>query len=344
VPRRSPASLHEHRAQPCPDRPSKRISHHHREGLGGSLHGLQGHVAGEPVGDHHVDVAPEQVAPLAVAFEPEPRTPQRRGRRPGHLGSLGSLLAVRQERHSWPSHAQHAAGVDLAHEGELDQVKRPAVDVGARVEHHRPSLDGGEERQDGGPLHVAGAPEHHHGPCHHGAAVPGAHHGRGLTVADQLQRDPDRAGLLPANGLARVLVHPDGLGRVANLDRQVPAGALPVQLGAHPFLGADQDDGLPLARCVNRALNDGLRGVVAPHGIYRDGCDALGHRALGALGNLTLLVEAARRANPMRHHRLLALRAQGHVGRRDLEVGGATTIAPHAARSLLGNSHGVRSL
>jgi hypothetical protein len=162
-------------------------------------------------------------------------------------------------------------------------VERPAVDVRTGVEHHRPPRDGGDQRQDGGPLDVAGAPEHHHGPCHHRTAVSSADDGRRLAVADQFQRDPDRVGLLPAHGLPRVLVHPDGLGRVANLDRQVPAGAMPIQLGANPLFGADQDDGLPLARCVNRALNDGARGVVAPHGIYRDGCDAGCHPALRAL-------------------------------------------------------------
>ena len=70
--------------------------------------------------------------------------------------------------------------------------------------------------------------------------------------------------LLAAHRLAGVVVHLDDLGGVVHLDRQRVPGAMPRELVAHARLGADQDDRQPLTRCVNRALHDRARGVVAP--------------------------------------------------------------------------------
>ncbi len=266
----------------------------------GALHGLQCHVSREAVGDDHVEVALEEVPALAVALEAQRRALQRRSRRPGHGRSLRGLLAVRQHRHPGSGNALDAAAVDLAHEGELHEMHRPAVHVGSNVDQHRGPLHRRQHREDGRPLDRPGAAENEHGPRHDGAAVAGAHHPRRLAALHELEAGADGVLLLAAHRLSRVVAHLDDLGCMLHLDGQAPTRPLTLELAAHALLGPDQDDGLALARCVNGAVNDDGRGVVAPHGVDGDRRDARGHPGLGALDDLSVLVVSARRAGSMR--------------------------------------------
>src|SRR6266542_3498874 len=63
-----------------------------------ALHRLQGHVAGEAVGRDDVELAGEEVAPLAVPDEVDGGATERRRRSAGELGALRLLLALREDR------------------------------------------------------------------------------------------------------------------------------------------------------------------------------------------------------------------------------------------------------
>ena len=51
------------------------------------------------------------------------------------LAALGVFAADVQQSDAWSRHTHHALGVDAAHLGELHQVRRLHVGVGAHVEH-----------------------------------------------------------------------------------------------------------------------------------------------------------------------------------------------------------------
>ena len=90
------------------------------------LQGLEGHVAGEPVGHHDVGRAGQQVPALDVAGEAHPG---RTGRQQGvglldERGALGRLLADREQGHRRVGDAVAGGGVGRAHLGELDQHGR----------------------------------------------------------------------------------------------------------------------------------------------------------------------------------------------------------------------------
>ena len=101
-----------------------------------ALDGLEGHVAGEPVGDDDVGPAEGEVAALDVADEARQLREQVVGAL-AHLVALAHLLADRQQPDAGPVDAVVETGVLGAHPGELHQPLRGAVDGGAHVEQER---------------------------------------------------------------------------------------------------------------------------------------------------------------------------------------------------------------
>src|SRR6266571_248070 len=104
------------------------LFHEVQDRLRGALHRLQRHVADEAVADDDVRLAVEDVAALHVADEVQGGFLEHPERLAGHLVSLGVLLPDAHQSDAGAADAQHLAAVEMAHDGELHQVLRPAVD------------------------------------------------------------------------------------------------------------------------------------------------------------------------------------------------------------------------
>ena len=98
---------------------------------------LQHDVAGEAVADDHVGHARVDVARLDVADEVHRRGLQQPVRLASQLVALRLFLADRQQADARRSHAERDLRVHRAHHRELQQVRGPALGVGASVEQHR---------------------------------------------------------------------------------------------------------------------------------------------------------------------------------------------------------------
>ena len=89
-----------------------------------AFHGLEGDIAGKAVGDNDVDSSAVEVAAFDIADVIERQLSENFVRDAGRLGPLGVFLTVAQDADARIPNAAHDTGVDLAHDGELDQVLR----------------------------------------------------------------------------------------------------------------------------------------------------------------------------------------------------------------------------
>src|SRR2546422_1068393 len=117
-----------------------------RQHLGEALRDLQAHVAGDPVGDHHVQAAVVDVPTLDVADEIEGRAPELLEGLSRQLIALALFLAHRQEPHPRVVLADDVPGVNVPHDRELEEVTGLGIDVGPRVDQDRVAR---EARQSG---------------------------------------------------------------------------------------------------------------------------------------------------------------------------------------------------
>ena len=244
-----------------------------------ALAGLERDVAGEAVGHHHVHRAGGDVVALdeAVELRADVALAQDLGGQAQALVALQLLRADVEQAEGGRGQAEHGAGEDLAHDGELDQVARVALHVGAEVEHHhvaaRRGADGGERR----PVDLRQRLDHDLGQRHQRAGVAGGDHAGRLARRHGVDRQahgavpalPQRGGGLHVGG--------DGVGRVAQAAQ--PRGALAQrQHAAEPGLVADEQEarlGMALGRELQPVQHDVGR-VVAPHGVDGQG-EALRH-------------------------------------------------------------------
>ena len=138
--------------------------------------------------------------------------------------------------------------------------------------------------------------------------LPGADHGRGLPVADQLGRPHQRGVLLAPDALGRVLVHGDDLGAGHQLEA---AACRPPGRAARPARPA-----IPLVGGPAGAGHDLAGRPVAAHGVdgHRQAASASARAAARwansvDLDRLAALVPAAVRAHHVGHLGLVAVRA-----------------------------------
>ena len=105
----------------------------------------------------------------------------------------------------------------MSHDGELLEVLRLGIDVGARVEQHG---EAAEIRQDGGDRGTIDAGQHaddEHGDRERGAGVAGRHKGGGFSVAHEIGRHTERRVPLAPERLRRRLSHAHDLRGVPDL-------------------------------------------------------------------------------------------------------------------------------
>ena len=159
-------------------------------------------------------------------------------------------------------------GVDGAHDRELLELAGLAVGVGAHVEEHGAAGLVGHHRGQGRAVHLLQRAQHQlgHGPA--GGGVAGGEEGVGRAVAHPLDRHQDGRALLE-RGAGDGLPHPDGLGRVDDVDAEAFAAGL-LQLGGHHLARADQGRmQAEVAAGRHRPFHDDVRAVVAAEGVDR---------------------------------------------------------------------------
>jgi hypothetical protein len=243
----------------------------------GALERLEHDVAGEPIGDDDVDRPVHQVAPLDVALEARHLLEQRE-RALAQLVALPGLLAVREQPDRGLVHRQAGARVFTPQARELGEPFRGAVD-------RRPTVDeqlvagacrhGDRDRdcRTRDPAHAAHAQQRRR---HGRARVPGADHRLRASFAHGLCRTNERRVLLAPRRRSRVLVHRHDVGSVLDVDAR--ASAVGKQRLDRILLPDEQHVDAELRDGVERAADDLARGVVAAHGVDRDG-DALAAHA-----------------------------------------------------------------
>ena len=298
-------------------------------------------VAREAVGDHHVDRARGDVVALheAVILHGQPALAQDGVGGADLLVPLHLLRADVEQAHRRLDEAQHRAGEELPHDGELDQVGGVAHHIGAEVEHHALALEGWKERRDGRPVDPGQGLERDLGHGHQRARVAGRDHTGRRAVAHRVdgQAHARSAAAAQSHGEAR-LAGDDLIGVMDGY--AAPQAATAAQLPPDPGLVAkDQelDVGIALAGDMG-ALDDDLRRIIAAHGIERDG-QGLGHGisplsrprswrlSAPGLDDLTVAVIAARIANMVRALELATIGAF-RVGGRGQGVVGTPHVAP----------------
>src|SRR5215475_12415903 len=92
-----------------------------------------------------------------------------------HLVALDVLLTDVEQTNAWRRHAIHVTRNDRPHGGELPQLLRRCLGVGAEVEHVRQAMRGGNRGYDGGALHARECLEHEMSNGRECAGIAGAH-------------------------------------------------------------------------------------------------------------------------------------------------------------------------
>ena len=327
-----------------------------------ALAGLQRDVAGEAVGDHHVGGAGGDVVALDEADElrRDMAGAQGLGGQPQRVVAFQFLGADVQQADGGCGQPEHGAREHVAHHGELDQVARVALHVGAEVEQHHVAARRGADRRHGGPVDAGQGLDHDLRERQQRAGVAGGDHAGCLAAGHRVDRDAHRGA---AHAQRR-----GGLGVVADRLGRVPDGAggggaaMALQQRVQLCLVADQQEA-----CAGMALGGDLqtldhheRRVIAAHGVHRQRVGrgqgrTRGHAAARASGansalqriagrhDLAPVVETAMAADVVRPLQFAAIRALGVGLARERLV--AATHAAAGRRSLsLGNGHGTAPL
>ena len=210
--KRAKRALHEQRPHFGKRRGHERGLQVPHERLGRALDGLQADVAGEPVGDHHVEVARHEVAPLAVSGEGGDGLGQQTVGLLGEQVSLGVLLADIQKTDLRALHPHDGVHVHLAHLGELHEVLRLAVGVGSHVDEQGRTGPSRNDLAQGRALHAFDAPDDERGRGQAGAGGTGGEEAIGGALLHEPAAHDDGGVLLGAHGAGRMLPHLDDLG------------------------------------------------------------------------------------------------------------------------------------
>ena len=186
-----------------------------------ALAGLQRDVAGEAVGDHHVGGAGGDVVALDEADElrRDVAGAQRLGGQAQRVVALQFLGADVQQADGRRGQPEHGAREHVAHHGELDQVARVALHVGAEVQHHHVAARRGADRGHRRAVDAGQRLDDDLGERQQRAGVAGGDHAGRLAAGDGVDRDAHRGAAHPQRG-GRLHVVADRLGGVADRRRR----------------------------------------------------------------------------------------------------------------------------
>ena len=184
-----------------------------------ALHGFQQHIAGEAVADD--DVAPALDGLLGLNVADEVQVSRRVGLpQPAQgllleIGALAVLGADVQQSHTGPLYPKHPVGVVAAQIGELYQIFRGTLGVGAAVDEYRLTGGGGNYRGHGRPTDAPDALDDEGSAGEQSAGAAGGDHGVGPAVPQHGQSHAHGGVLLPAEHRGGVVAH---LHRLSGVD------------------------------------------------------------------------------------------------------------------------------
>lgn len=248
---------------------------------GEAFGGFEGNVADEAVADDDVSAAVEKVAAFNVAEEVAEMAAVEGAEEGEGFAGKGVALAVffadGEEAGAGVGDAEDALGVDLAHEGELDEVLGVGVDVGTDVEQGAGGAGGGgKDGGEGGAVDAGEGAEDHFGGGHGGTGVTGGDEAAGDALADKLEADTHGGVFFGADRGGGLVGHGDPLGGVNDADGEVfiagvAVAEVEVECGADAFLWADEvnADG-EIAAGLHGSANLRVRGFVGAHGVEDD--------------------------------------------------------------------------
>src|SRR6185437_7220242 len=189
-------------AQPRLPAAGQQLAQQAAHGLDQSFADLERDVADEAVADDHVHRAVVEVAPLDVADEVDGQALEQNERFAREIVALDIFFADRKQSHARRAlllRPQDDAVIDLAHDGELLQVFRAAVHVGADVNQDGgAAARGGHDRGQGRALNPSKAAQHKFAGGHDRAGVAGADQAHRASRLHQSGADVDRGGALGA--------------------------------------------------------------------------------------------------------------------------------------------------
>ena len=226
---------------------------------------LEYHIAGEAVGDHHINIAGHDVAPLHIADEVDicacrPRPQQFIGFF-GQRVALAVLFADGQQPHPGYVDTEAAAGIHTAHLGELHQHGGRTFGVRAGVEQHRGRGSGHRNGGgDGWPGDAFDTAHPQQGAGHGGPGVAGGQEGAGPTVSNRFGSAHQRGVFLHTYRPGPVFVHVDDLGAFDELQL---AQIMSVQISG----ASNQHHGNSQSGGLTSPIEDGSGGKIAAQNI-----------------------------------------------------------------------------
>ena len=164
------------------------------------------------------------------------------------------------------------AGVKAAQIGELQQVLRRTLGVGAAVDQHAASGGGGHDRSHGGPANAPHTLGNEGSAGQQRAGGAGGDKGVALAVPQQGQAHAHGAVLLPAEHRGGIVLHGNFLGGGHDIHalRQLLYAALGERFPDGGLVAGEGDVHAPALLSLQGTLDDGQRRVVAAHGVYDD--------------------------------------------------------------------------
>ncbi len=238
--------------------------------FGEAFQGLEDNVADKAVADYNVNAVVEEVVALDISDKIQV----------GHfaefaglLGQFGAFIgfgAVAQDAHAGVLVAENFAGINAAHDGEMEKVNGPAFDAGARIQQHEivfwPRDDGG----DAGPVHSRQGAQTNGAGGDNPARVAGGDKGVGQSILEQIDGAQDGAILLAPQAFHRFVLHAENFAGGDDAKAWI-AGAGRLDGGFNFLLASDQEelgDGGAGLQSLAHTLNDRLRAVIAAHHIH----------------------------------------------------------------------------
>src|SRR5215472_6114400 len=205
--------------------------------FGDAFTGLKSDVADESVADDDVGPAVVEVAAFDIPDEVKAKLAKQREGVTSEGVALGLFLADGEKAEPRVVDVKNVLGVHVAHNGELDQVVRIAVDVGADVEQDAGHAGGGGK--DGGQCGTVDSVERaqdHFRRRHGGTGITGGDEAAGAALTDHLQTDSHGAVALGTDGKRGLVLHAD------------------------PFAGLNEEDGraLTLAAVLQAESFEGI--------------------------------------------------------------------------------------
>ena len=196
------------------------LADHEPDGFGNGFGDLEHDVADETVADDDVCLAGHHVAALDVADEIERRFGQELERLLRQFVPLGRFFTDGKQAHAGVRVLQEVLRVDLAHDGELQEMVRFAVHIRADIQNDAGALHGRHERGDRRPLDPLKLAEHEERGGHGRAGVPRADHGDRFTALDEFIGHTDRRIFFPAEDRGGRIEHVHDLGGIPYLERK----------------------------------------------------------------------------------------------------------------------------